>query len=224
MHDLDRTLQEFETGIDALESGDFEYEYEYDSESDGGGTMGEVEEMEFAAGLLEISDEQELEQFFGSLLKKAVSGARTFAGTPEGRALVGILKNAAGKALPVVGGAIGGAVGGSAGRSFGRDVGRLAKGHLGWELEGGGQDQEFETAQGLVRVATAAAKQIAQSPSGGSPVAAAKKAAITAAQQVAPQLVRIIASAGGQGGGAMARGRKSGRWIRRGNAIVLLGA
>jgi len=94
------------------------------------------------------------------------------------------------------------------------------------EGEGGG-DQEFETAQSLVRVATTAAQQLAQAPSSGSPVAAARKAAISAAQQVAPQLIRAIASAGSRAGGARggtSGGRgQSGRWLRRGNAIILIG-
>lgn len=209
MHDLDRTLQEFETGIDALESGEFEY---------GDGMLGEVEEMEYAVSLLEISDDQELEQFFGSLVK----AAGTFMGSPAGKALVGVLKNAAGRALPTLGGAIGNAIGGSTGRRFGQQAGRWAKGQLGWEMEGA-EDQELEVAQGLVRVATAAAQQLAQAPTGGSPAAAAKRAAVTAAQQVAPQLTRLLASTQGSSSGGGRGGGRSGTWIRKGNRIILLG-
>jgi len=224
MHDLDRTLREFESGIDALESGD----YESEEETNGSGMMGEVEELEYAANLLEVSDEQELDQFFGKLLRSAVSGAKALASTPAGQALVGVLKDAAGKALPTVAGAIGGAIGGSTGQRLGQQAGGWAKSQLGWEVEGeGGGDQEFETAQSLVRVATTAAQQLAQAPSSGSPVAAARKAAISAAQQVAPQLIRAIASAGSRAGGARggtSGGRsQSGRWLRRGNAIILIG-
>lgn len=222
MHDLDRALQEFEMGVDALESGDYEQEYEEEYYGGFGAELDEVEEMELASALLEITDEQELEQFLGNLLKKAVSGVRSFASTPTGKALVGVLKDAAGKAIPTIGGAIGGAIGGSAGSKIGQQAGQWAKGQLGWEV---GADQELEVAQGLVRVATTAAQRLAQAPAGGSPAAAAKQAAITAARQVAPQLTRLVATARPVGirGGAGVRGARSGTWVRRGNAIILFG-
>ncbi|HEX2094546.1 MAG TPA: hypothetical protein VHG28_19230 [Longimicrobiaceae bacterium] len=221
MHDLDRTLNEFEAGIDALESDEFEYMGEWAPEY---GVLGEADEMQLAAELLEVTDEQELEQFFGKLIKKAASGVRAFANSSTGKALGGILKDAAGKALPVVGGAIGGAIGGARGQQFGNQAGDWARSQLGWELEGMSEEQEFETARSLVRVAAAAAQNAAQAPAAAaSPVAAAKQAAITAAKQHAPELIRTIATAkpGGTPGGAA--GGQSGRWIRKGSTIVLFG-
>jgi hypothetical protein len=142
----------------------------------------EVEELELAATLLEVTDEAELDQFIGNLLKKAGRAVGTFVKSPTGRALGGILKGAARKALPVVGGAIGSAIGGSAGGSIGSrmasDAGRL----FGLELEGlSPEDQEFELARQYVRFAGAAAKNAAQTPPNVPPQEAVKAAAMGAA-------------------------------------------
>ncbi|HEV2147595.1 MAG TPA: hypothetical protein VGR37_09360, partial [Longimicrobiaceae bacterium] len=155
MHDLDRTLNEFEAGIDALESGDFEYEGEYDGEY-------EMDETQLAAELLEINDEQELDQFLGSLVGGALSAGKAFLGSQTGKALTGVLKNAAGNALPQIGGVLGRAVAGNDGARLGRHVGQFARRRLRWELEAGGQDQELELAQSLVRVARTAARVLQQ--------------------------------------------------------------
>lgn len=231
MHDLDRTLNEFEAGIDALESGEYEYEGEWSPEIYGE-VLGEANEVQLAAELLEVASEQELEQFLGSLVRKAAGAAGNLIRSPVGQALGGILKDAAGKALPVVGGAIGNAIAPGSGQQIGQRVGNMARAALGWELGEMSQEQEFETARSLVRVAAAAAQNLAQSPAprGGSPVAAAKQAAIAAAQQHAPELLRVVASSGPRvtggaaGGGSSAGGGQSGTWVRRGSTIVLYGA
>ena len=86
--------EEFEADMD-----DSEYEFEADNSLD---------EMELAAELLEITDDAELEQFLGSLVKRAARSVGRFARSDAGRALGGLLKKAAKKALPSVGSAIGG--------------------------------------------------------------------------------------------------------------------
>ncbi|HEV7588332.1 MAG TPA: hypothetical protein VGO40_09470, partial [Longimicrobium sp.] len=158
-------------------------------------------------------------------LSKAVGAAKQVVSSPVGQALGGILKSAAGNALPGVGGVIGGYFGGPAGQKFGQQAGSFVKGRLGWELEGS-YEAEMETAKGLVRTATTAARTLATRPTGAPPAVAAKRAAIQAAQQQAPQLVRLIAAAqpiivagGGNGAGG---GAPSGTWVRRGSTIVLL--
>ena len=93
---------EFESG--SYESGSYESEsYESESyESD------EFEsEMEAAAELLEVTSEEELEQFLGSLIKKAASTVGKVVRSPVGQALGGALKGIARRALPMVGGAVG---------------------------------------------------------------------------------------------------------------------
>ncbi|MGH7520870.1 MAG: hypothetical protein ACREMI_06300 [Gemmatimonadales bacterium] len=64
--------------------------------------LDEVDEMDLAAELLGVSDEAELDQFFGKLIKKAGK----FLKSPTGKALGGILKNVARKALPIAGRAV----------------------------------------------------------------------------------------------------------------------
>src|SRR4030066_2380924 len=63
----------------------------------------ETLEMELASELLSVTNEQELDQFIGRLVKRA----GRFLKSPVGRALGGVLKSVAKKALPIVGGAIG---------------------------------------------------------------------------------------------------------------------
>lgn len=222
MHNLDRTLNEF--------TFQGEYEGEYEGGWSGetyGEVLNETDEMALAAELLSVSNEYEMEQFFGKLVSRVAGAARGFAQSQAGKALGGILKDAAGKALPVVGGAIGGALGGSQGAQWGQRIGAGAKGVLGWEMEGGDGEMEFETARALVRTATDAVQALGQgAATAASPVAAAKQVAIQAAQRQAPQLLKVIATAkptgsGGNGGGG---GGASGRWVREGNRIVLYGA
>jgi hypothetical protein len=94
---------------------------------------------------------------------------------------------------------------------------------FGLELEGlSPEDQEMEAAKRFVRLATAAAHNAANAE-GGSPADVVKQALVTAAQQHAPGLLRG-ATNGGVGAGSAGVSGKSGRWIRRGNTIVLLNA
>lgn len=234
MHDLDRT-QNYESDYG-------EFEFEFDTEGEGEGEFGyegesvfdEVEEMEFAAQLLEITDEAELDQFLGNLIKKAGGAARAFIKSPVGKQLGGILKGAAKKALPVVGSALGNLVAPGIGGAIG---GKLASGlgsAFGLELEGlSPQDQEFEVARSFVRLAGDAAKNAASSAAsatGASAQQAAKSAFIKAAQKHAPGLIK---QAGGGGNGSSTvrdqrngrgqSGSRSGRWVRKGNQIILLG-
>ena len=70
MHDIDRTLTEFEPEMEEYfetDQSEFE-EYEY---GDSEGVFDEATEMEMASELLAVSDEAELDQFLGGLIKKA---------------------------------------------------------------------------------------------------------------------------------------------------------
>src|SRR4051812_24957577 len=69
--------------------------------------FGEMQELQLASELLEISNEAELEQFLGNILSAVGGAARQFARSDTGQALGGILKDAARQALPVVGQAVG---------------------------------------------------------------------------------------------------------------------
>ena len=71
MHNIDRT--QLETSETAPETGSYEFEggsfYE--------GPFNEVEEMELASGLLEITSEEELDQFLGDLHANLAGGPET---------------------------------------------------------------------------------------------------------------------------------------------------
>ncbi len=170
MHDIDRTLMEIDPETEyepEFESADEYGEFE---ESDTEAVFDEAEEMELAAELLGITDEAELDQFWGSLIKKAGKAIGKFVKTPTGQALKGILKGAAKKYLPTVGSALGTVIGGPAGTVLGGQLASQAGRVFGLELEGlSPEEQEFEMAKGMVRFGAEAAKNAALTPSSGSP-------------------------------------------------------
>lgn len=244
MHDFDGTQSyqesEYEPemyGYEAEEEyfgGEGEEEYgDYESESE---AFDEVEEMEMAADFLEITDEQELEQFLGKLFRKG----RKFFKKGVGRKLGRILKGVAKKALPVVGGAIGSAIAPGVGTTIGSKLGAAAGNIFGLELEGlSPQDQEYEVARRFVRFANSAVQKAGQLQRALPADSAARKAVLLAAKKHAPGLLKKlggIRSALGfeleadetaqgailnqNGGGGSGR---SGRWIRRGRKIILIG-
>lgn len=218
MHDLDRTTLEI-----ADEASDFEYsesDNEY-SEMDPEGTFSEEEEAELAAGLLEINSEEELDQFIGNLLRKAkgiVGGALK---SPMLQPLGGLIKGAIKKALPVASGTLGNmlmpGLGGAAGSQLASKAGDL----LGLEMENASpEDQEFEVAKRLVRLAGAAVQNAAQTPSAPNPQTAAKEAMVTAAQAHAPGLLQ---PQGGEHQHHHHHRGSRGHWYRHGNKIVIVG-
>jgi hypothetical protein len=214
MHDIDRTQvgSEFDREGYGAEMGEAPLE--------------ESEAMELASELMEVNSEEDFENFLGDLISRAVSAAGGFLGTPAGKSLARLLKGAARKILPVVE-QVAGAGDGPAGEFGG---------------EGEMESREWEAAQTFVKLARDAAVNAAQSPPDADPAAVAKKAVADAAQVHAPALLthgpapRPPAGAPfpqphpagppqphhpcGCGG---AKGRNSGRWVRRGNQIFVFG-
>jgi hypothetical protein len=192
MHNVDRTQLESEQ--EAFELGHEQGENEqFLGDILGAITGGELEvplqesqELELASELLEVSNEQELEQFLGNVFRTVGRAAGQFVRSDTGRALGGILKDAARQALPVVGRAIGDYVSpgsGATGARLAQQAGSL----LGLELEGlSPPDQEFEAARQFVRFASAAAKQAAAAPRNVAPQTAARAAVVAAAHHHAP--------------------------------------
>ncbi len=215
--------------------GEFPTSGEYTQES----PFSEAEEMELAAELLTVSNEEELEQFLGKLFKRAAG----FIHSPLGQKLMAGLKGVAKKALPVVGGAIGNMIvpgaGGIAGSKFGSAAGNI----FGLELEGlSYEDQEFEVAKQIVRLGGAAANHAVEAGETAPPTQAAQTALTTAAQQYAPGLLRNYSpqypGSSQYPGSPQYQGtrqypvtrdhrphrhhrRQRGHWVRRGNTIVL---
>jgi hypothetical protein len=215
MHDIDRTQLEGE-----MEFGEFEFPGELQE------VFNEAEQMELAAELLEVRDEQELNYFLGNVIKKASGVLGKAVKSPLGQSLLSILKNAAknaaGQAIPVVSDAIGGGIGGNLGAAVGKGLNAFGTKLLNPEYEFVNQeDREFEGAKQFVQLAASAVKNAADAPSGADPRAVARSAMIKAAQTVAPGLLQAGSDAAGAPH-ASGRGR-SGRWYRRGNRIVLQG-
>lgn len=219
MHDLDRTLrsQEPETESYDLEAqifGETEGDYE-----DGTYEISEEDEIDLAAELLAVNDEQELDEFFRNLFKKA----KSFAGS----ALKNYLKPLARKALPFAARAVGGFIGGPAGAAIGGKLGSYASTLFEVDFESmDGEVQDMEVARHFVRFASAAANNAAASGGSGDPAAVARTAIVQAAKTHAPGLLRPSRPGANfrTNGGAVSRSRAtSGRWIRRDGRIVLLG-
>lgn len=234
MHDLDHTRPSYDSEMEY--EAEFELEFEDEAEFEyesGNGSLTEEEVVDLAAELIAVADDDdELEYFLGSLVKKAASGAATlgraavgeakrFARSPQGKALVSQAKGAARGLLKQAGGALGGYAGSRTGYGSGRgsragtDFGDFIADKIGLELEAAGvSDYEFEAAKRLVRVTADATAKALTSPSSGSPRAAAKRALATA--------VRASSNGSGRGSGGRS-GNRSGRWVRRGTTIVLQG-
>jgi hypothetical protein len=233
MHDLDRTL-----GRTQMESGPFEFtgeqetfgefQPEFQGEFQGefpGEFQGEQQEVfhetelqELAAELLSVSNEQELNHFLGSLIKRAGSALGKVVRSPIGQALGGVLKTVAKQALPLAGSALGNLVLPGVGGMIGGKLASAAGSMFGLELEGLSQeDREFEVAKQFVRLATDATRAAVNAPPSANPSAIVQNAVAQAAQKFAPGLLS------GTNAAAYAGGGMSGRWVRRGRRIVIYG-
>lgn len=222
MHDIDRTqtesnyYQDFENyQYDEMESEGFEMVFD------------EATEMELTSDLLEVMDDSELDQFLGDLIRKVAPKVGRFMRSKTGRMLGGALKGMARKALPHIQGALKNVVPSGFGNVASRALGQAAGQYLGLELEGlSPDDQEFEVARHFVRFAGDAVKKAATLPPSTDPRKAVKIAIQEAASKHAPGIlagppaVPVRTQAAGQ----MVSDGNSGRWVRRGNKIILYGA
>jgi hypothetical protein len=239
MHDIDRTRQEMERGLDALETVGFETgSYETNEFGFGaqetGGVFGETQEMALAAELLELTNEQELNQFIGDLIKGAGKAIGGFVKGPVGQALGGVLKQAAKTALPIAGSALGNLIVPGVGGALGGQLASAAGKMFGLELEGLSQeDREFEVARRFVRLAGEATKNAIAAPPAADPRHVAQAAITTAAKAVAPGLAAELGTSTPNSWGYYSQQQQqqqpmgasqSGRWFRQGRRIVIYGA
>jgi hypothetical protein len=231
MHDIDRVRLETHAESEMSAFAPLEAEYFELGEAEApwqeysGEVFSETEQMELASEMLEITNEAELDRFLGGLIKRAGQAVGTFVSSPTGQAIGGILKGAARQTLPTIGFAIGGYWGGSNGAQRGGHTASAAGRLFGLELEGlSHEDQEFEVARQYVRFAGEAVKNAALAPTRQDPRMAANDAAVTAAETHAPGLLqaRPETPPAAPTSSRLPRGH-SGRWVRRGNKIVLYG-
>jgi hypothetical protein len=224
MHDIDRSDLVFETDsfdddeLDEFDSGEDELPDEDEAMFD------DADESELANELLSVSDDQELDHFLGGLISRGLKKLR-----PLGRALKnsglqsqlgGLLKGAVKKVLPTVATMAGTAFGGPIGGLIAKNAEGYLSDMLGMELEGlSAEDQEFEAAKSLVRLAGNAIENAAKYANSTPAGQAARQAVIAAARQHIPGLVRTAGAPGRRRGG----GAQQGTWYRRGNRIVIVG-
>lgn len=203
-----------EFGAQSFEGGDFESEWNDrgEMEAEGESPFDEATEMDLAAELLEVANEAEMERFLGDLVRRAGRAVGGFVRSPTGQQLVGLLRGAARSALPGIGAAVGGRLGGASGARIGGQLARQAGQIFGLELEGlSPEDQEFEAARRFVQLGGAAGAAAAQ----GVP---AREALASAASGLAPGLLRR----GFRGRRCRLCSQRSGRWVRRGDTIVVM--
>lgn len=150
------------------------------------------------------------------------------------RGLGGALKGIAKQALPFVGGAVGSVVPG-VGTAIGGALGSALSNLFEAELEGETEEeQEFEQAVRFVRLAKKAVQKLRSIPPNVEPRRAIWSAIKSAAQSLTQELeaggsISNEATGGepapapSNGSGGQPGSQKGGRWVRRGNQIVLLG-
>lgn len=190
--------------------------------------MDEIEEMQWATELLAVTSDEELDQFLGKFFKRV--------GKSLGPALKGVaktvapvLKTVAKTAIPIAGRALGTAFGGPIGGMIGGKLGDAATKIFGLEIEGmSGEDQSFEVARRVVRFGADAVRRAGATAATGAVTPQAMSHAVRAAAKThAPGLLRPAVMPGRPVGttiGTAASLAPTGRWIRRGHAIVVLGA
>ncbi len=188
----------------------------------GGPVFNEEENMDLAAGLMEVESEQELDHFLGDVISGAAKAVGKFISSPTGQALGSGLKDVAKQLLPVAGQALGDFVVPGAGGSIGGALGSAAAGLF--EMEG--EEREWEAASTFVKLASEAAKTAAEAPPGADPHAIAKHAIVEAAKIHAPHLVGALTGEHHHHGMGRQHGQKrrhSGHWYRHGERIILVG-
>ncbi|MFD3003163.1 hypothetical protein ACFS7Z_22560 [Pontibacter toksunensis] len=217
----DETDQQFDFNLESAIDQGFQNEFEMEFMYADQGELSDSLEMELASDLLAVSNEQELDLFLGKLVRRAGRAVGKFARSSAGRAIGGVLKSIAKKALPIAGTALGTFVGGPLGGAVGGKLGSLATNLFELELEGlSPEDQEFEVSKAYVRFANNALRQgaaLSRKNPGIPPRQLVSTAIKKSASVYAPGL---LPSSGRQSSSYPIRARK-GTWVRKGKTIVL---
>jgi hypothetical protein len=214
MTNLDRQSFEYNPEPESYETAQFEWgrETEWSGESE---VLSEAELTELGGRLLEVTNEAELDQFLGDLIRKAGRAVGQVVRSPIGQAVGGWLKGAAKSALPLAGGALGAFVGGPLGAKIGSGLASAAGSALGLEAEMSAEDREFEGAKNFVKMAADAVKSAVTVPTGGNPAAVAQAAVRAAAAKYAPGLLAGAA-------GSVVKPSGTGRWVRHGRNVIIV--
>jgi hypothetical protein len=172
MHDIDVTALEGAFGSEQQDLGS-------------GSPFSEVEATELATSLLEATSDAEIDHFFGDLVRKAASSAKSFISSPLGQSVMGGLKAVAKKALPALGATLGNMIVPGLGGAIGGRLASAAGSALGMEAE----TDALDTTKQFVHMAGSAIKKAEQAPP-GAPAAVARRLISDAAGQFLPALGR----------------------------------
>lgn len=173
------------------------------------GELHESLELELAQELLEITNEAELEEFLGKLVRGVARGAGSFMRSSVGKAVGGVLRNVAKTALPMVGSALGSFVAPGIGTALGGKLGSMAAKLLEAEEREtmGEAEAELEAARRYVRWANGTVRTAMRAPYGVPPRTVARSAAVSSARRYAPTLLRPSSGRRSQW-----RSRRAPRW------------
>jgi hypothetical protein len=185
-----------------------------------GVVLTEGEETELAAEFLGLNNDTEMDQFLGKLIHNIGHSVGKLVKSPQGQALVGVLKDVAKTALPIAGGALGTVVGGPAGGLIGSNLASMAGSLLGLELEGlSPEDRDLEASRQFIRFASQTVANALDADPRADPLETVQRAATEAARLYAPGLLDLASN--GRAGHRYSR--STGRWIRQGDRIILFG-
>jgi len=177
------------------------------------GIFDEVQELELAAGLLEVANEEHLDRFLVEVIQQAEKATGSLVTPSQAQAIHDVLSNSIHQILPTAM-EHGAAMRNSVGARLGSGLSAMAGQVLGLELESlSPEDREFEAVRQFVRFAGETVKKTALVSAGKDPQDVAHRAATEAAEVYAPGLFvdgpDVPAS--------------SGRWIWCGDRIILFG-
>jgi hypothetical protein len=229
------TQEEAEAGMEPEAAMELEAQEEAEAQAQAQGESeleaeAEAQLDELAAELLEVGSEGELDQFLGRLIQRVASSLGTRVRGPMGRRLGLHLKRALRRMPSFM--AFQRAGGGSRWRSGARRLTRLGAGSppvqgdgavasevFGLELEGlSHEDQELEMARRVVQLAADAAQTALSTPHEEREEEVSQGAVARAMERYAPGLIGTRPLATPLRGSVT-----SGRWVRKGNRITLLG-
>jgi hypothetical protein len=215
MHDLDRQQLEQQEGM-----------AQYGEAAGGvGGELTEAQELALASEVLEVTNEEELEQFLGDLWNAAKSAASSAYNSDVVQAAIPGLKAVGAAVLPKAAGWLADRYAPGTGGIASAGAQAAVDQWLKEELEGlSGEDREFEVARRYVRFADDVLRRAAQVPDRVPPRVAAQVVVRDAAREhvpgVVPFLVRLDDGGSARDGHGV-EAAASGQWIRQGSSIVI---
>lgn len=180
------------------------------------GLFDESQELELAANLLEVHNEEQLHHFLDHVIREAGTAAGGRVAPSDAHAIGSVLENAVHQILPAAHAANAdhSATRNSVGAQLGVGLSSMAGPVLGLELEGlSPEDREVEAVRQFVRFAGQTVKNAIEHASGADPHDVAHRAATEAAEVYAPGLFAD---------GQHVPGNR-GRWISCHDRIILFG-